>query len=217
MWRAEFEELMYTKYEEIFEKNRRWVAQTTADDPTFFKRLAEAQSPDFLFIGCSDSRVPANVIMGMNSGEVFVHRNVANLVPNSDMNVKSVIQYAVEHLHVHHIIVCGHYGCGGIKSAMEQKDLGQLNGWLGEIRDIYRLHYDELTAIEDEEARYRRLVEINVQEQAINVRKTSWVQQHVREYGFPHIHGWCYALEDGVLHDLAIPCGRSLNPVYQIS
>lgn len=203
-------------YERIFENNRKWVESKLETDAEYFARLANGQSPDVLYIGCADSRVPANEIMGLEPGDVFVHRNVANVVSNIDMNVHAVIQYAVEHLEVRHIIVCGHYGCGGVQAAMSSQDLGLLNGWLREIRDVYRLHSDELDAIEDERERYRRLIELNVQEQAINVIKTSWVQQSFREKGFPIVSGWCFSLSDGILNDLHIPFEEILENVRKI-
>ncbi|MCA9716527.1 MAG: carbonic anhydrase [Myxococcales bacterium] len=203
-------------YQQVFENNRRWVESKKAQDVDFFEKLSRGQDPDFLFIGCADSRVPANEIMGLEPGDVFVHRNVANLVPNTDMNAHAVIQYAVEYLKVDHVIVCGHYGCGGVAAAMKSEDLGQLNGWLREIRDVYRMHSKELNAIEDEEARYRRLVELNVQEQCINVIKTSWVQRSFRARGFPIVHGWCFALEDGLLKDLKIPFESILEGIREI-
>lgn len=203
-------------YKQIFENNRNWVAEKTASDADFFKRLSQAQHPDVLFVGCADSRVPANEIMGLDAGDVFVHRNVANLVPNTDMNVHSVLQYGVEHLEVKHVVVCGHYGCGGVQAAMQHADLGQLNGWLREIRDVYRLHADELGAIADETARYRRLVELNVQEQCVNVIKTSFVQRSFNAKGYPRVHGWVYDLEDGVLHDLHIPFDKILAKIREI-
>jgi carbonic anhydrase len=203
-------------YARIFDNNRRWVADKLAQDATYFDRLAADQKPDVLFIGCADSRVPANEIMGLEPGEVFVHRNVANIVQNIDMNAHAVIQYAVEHLNVRHIVVCGHYGCGGVKAAMRSEDLGQLNGWLREIRDVYRLHRAELDAIEDEARRYERLVELNVQEQCINVIKTSWVQKSFRRQGFPIVHGWVFALHDGLLRDLEIPFERLLDGIREI-
>ena len=203
-------------YDEVFENNRRWVAEKTDADPNFFNRLAHGQEPDFLFIGCADSRVPANEIMGLIPGEVFVHRNVANLVVNTDINAQSVIEYAVAHLSVKHIVVCGHYGCGGVKAAMQAADLGILNGWLREIRDVYRIHQKELDAIEDEHARYRRLIEINVQEQAINVIKTAVVQKTYLSEGYPEVHGWVYDISDGVLHDLKIPFEGILAKIREI-
>jgi len=203
-------------YQQIFENNREWVATMTQTDKSYFKRLSDKQTPDVLFVGCADSRVPANEIMGLDPGEVFVHRNVANIVPNTDLNVHSVLQYGVEHLHVRHVIVCGHYGCGGVLAAMESADLGLLNGWLREIRDVYRLHADELDAIADQKARYRRLVELNVQEQCINVIKTAFVQKRFVEHGYPIVHGWVYSLEDGILKDLEIPFFDVLDRIREI-
>lgn len=203
-------------YKAVFENNRRWVAESTRQDPEFFARLAKDQHPDFLFIGCADSRVPANVIMGLEPGNVFVHRNVANLVVNTDMNVGAVLQYGIENLGVQHVVVCGHYGCGGVFAAMQAQDLGLLNGWLREIRDVYRLHADELDAIADADARYRRLVELNVVEQCMNVIKTAWVQRSYRANGYPRVHGWVYSLEDGCLKDLEIPFEDMLAEVRKI-
>ena len=160
---------MKQSYKKIFENNRAWVEARMQQDPHFFERMAYAQNPDYLYIGCSDSRVSAEEMMGLNPGEVFVHRNVANVVNAIDMNASSVIQYAVRELKVKHIIVCGHYHCGGIAAAMEQKDYGLLNPWLRNIRDVYRIHQEELDAIEDPATRFDRLVELNVQEQVINV------------------------------------------------
>src|SRR5687768_5209029 len=159
-------------YEQIFENNRKWVEEKTGSNENFFKDLIKEQRPDYLYIGCSDSRVPANEIMGLDSGEVFVHRNIANLVPNTDLNVMSVIHYAVCQLQVKYIVVCGHYNCGGVKAAMQAKDFGILNPWLRSIRDVYRIHQNVLDGIRDEHERYKRLVELNVQEQCINIIKT---------------------------------------------
>jgi carbonic anhydrase len=203
-------------YASVFENNRRWVEEKRASDPDFFTRLARGQSPEFLYIGCADSRVPANEIMGLEPGEVFVHRNIANLVVNIDVNSGSIIQYAVEQLDVKHIVVCGHYGCGGVKAAMQSQDLGLLNGWLREVRDVYRLHAEELNAIEDEEARYHRLVELNVEEQCVNVIKTAFVQKSYRRRGFPVVHGWVYKLDEGLLRDLEIPFVEVLDRVREI-
>jgi carbonic anhydrase len=180
------------RYEDVFENNRKWVERNTERDPDFFSRLATHQDPDFLFIGCSDSRVPANEIMGLDPGDVFVHRNIANLVVSTDINAQSVIEYAVGQLDVKHIIVCGHYGCGGVAAAMQPADLGLLNGWLREIRDVYRLYREELDAIEDKDARYRRLIELNIQEQCVNVIKTAVVQKRYVVTGHPIVHGWVY-------------------------
>jgi carbonic anhydrase len=203
-------------YEKIFENNRKWVEQNTERDPEFFSRLATHQEPEFLFIGCADSRVPANEIMGLYPGDVFVHRNIANLVVNTDINAQSVIEYAVEHLEVKHIIVCGHYGCGGVAAAMQPADLGLLNGWLREIRDVYRLYQEELDAIEDTDARYRRLIELNIREQCVNVIKTAVVQKKYLRTGHPIVHGWVYDISNGLLHDLEIPFGEILATIQEI-
>lgn len=203
-------------YEQIFENNKEWVAKMNARDNDFFEKLARDQNPDYLYIGCSDSRVPANEIMGLEPGEVFVHRNIANLVNNTDLNVLSVINFAVEHLHVKHIIVCGHYDCGGVKAAMIPKDMGLLNPWLRTIRDVYRLHAAELDAIKDERKRYNRLVELNVKEQATNVIKTANVQKAYQKNGYPIVHGWVFDLHTGILIDLDINFREILKNIQKI-
>ena len=203
-------------YRRVFENNARWVAERTENDPTFFERLAQQQVPDFLYVGCADSRVPANQIMGLEPGEVFVHRNVANLVVNTDLNAQSVIAYAVEILHVKHVIVCGHYGCGGIAAALQPRDLGLMNGWLREVRDVYRLHRAELDAIEDPDARNRRLVELNVHEQCNNVIKTAAVQTHWLRHGYPIVHGWVYDLHNGLLRDLGVQFEERMAEIRQV-
>ncbi|PSL47705.1 carbonic anhydrase [Chitinophaga niastensis] len=205
-----------TEYNQVFENNRRWVASKIATDADFFERMANSQKPAYLYIGCSDSRVPTNDIMGLEAGEVFVHRNIANLVPNTDLNVMGVINYAVEHLEVKHIIVCGHYNCGGVKAAMQPRDMGILNPWLRNIRDVYRLHMDELNAITDEHARYNRLVELNTQEQCINVIKTAVVQKSYVARGYPTVHGWVYDLKNGMLKDLEIDFEGVLHEIQKI-
>lgn len=204
------------RYQEIFEANKRWIAESKAEDPDFFTHLSEEQHPDFLYIGCSDSRVHANEIMGLKPGEVFVHRNIANMVINTDLNALSVINYAVEYLNVKHIIVCGHYGCGGIQAAMKHLDYGILNPWLRCIRDVYRLHRQELDAIEDLDTRYRRFVEINTYEQCLNVIKTAEFQKAYDKTGFPRVAGWVYDVNDGILHDLEIDFEEELNKVKKI-
>jgi len=203
-------------YQRVFENNRKWVKEMSDKDPSFFEHLAESQQPEFLYIGCADSRVPANTIMGLEPGEVFVHRNIANLVVSTDLNCQSVIEYAVNHLHVKHIIVCGHYGCGGVKAAMQSDDLGLLNGWLREVRDVFRLFQDELMAIEDEDARYRRLVELNALEQARDVMMTAAVQKHYGTHGYPIVHAWCYDLADGELRDLELAFDEELDLIHHI-
>ncbi len=203
-------------YQKVFENNREWVSKKIQEDGDFFNKLARDQNPDFLYIGCSDSRVPANIIMGLEPGEVFVHRNIANLVPNVDVNVQCVIQYAVEVLQVKHIIVCGHYGCGGVKAALQQVDMGKLNMWLRNIRDVYRLHKEELGAIDDAQARENRLVELNVLEQCSNVIKTSFVQKSYIKKGFPVVHGWVYSLANGELIDLNLDFEKILTEIREI-
>lgn len=203
-------------YQEIFENNKKWVADNQAKDADFLKKLFADQQPDYLYIGCSDSRVPANEIMGLAPGDVFVHRNVANLVNNIDLNVMSVLNYAVAHLNVKHIIVCGHYNCGGVKAAMQPKDLGILNPWLRNIRDVYRLHQEEMDAISDEHERYNRLVELNVQEQCVNVIKTAVVQKHYLANNYPTVHGWVFDLKTGLLKDLNIDFNKILKDIQKI-
>ncbi|GEN05931.1 carbonic anhydrase [Myxococcus fulvus] len=203
-------------YEQLFENNRRWSAAKTKDDPQYFERLSAEQSPEYLYIGCSDSRVPANEIMGVEPGDVFVHRNVANLINNVDLNVMSVINYAVRQLSVKRIIVCGHYGCGGVRAAMQPKDLGILNPWLRNVRDVYRLHKAELDALQDAEARYARLVELNVTEQCISVIKTAAVQRSYVEKGFPTVHGWVFDMRTGLLRDLELDFPQLLRGVQEV-
>ncbi len=203
-------------YDQIFENNRQWVAEMKSKDADFFSKLASDQNPDYLFIGCSDSRVPANEIMGLGAGEVFVHRNIANLVVNTDLNAMSVINYAVSILHVKHIIVCGHYNCGGVRAAMIPKDMGLLNPWLRNIRDVYRLHETELDAISDEHARYNRLVELNVYEQCRNVVKIAAVQSEFLHTGFPRVHGWVFDMNVGLLQDLNIDFDKMLQDIRKI-
>jgi carbonic anhydrase len=205
-----------TPYEQLFENNKKWIASMKEKDADFFEKLSQDQTPEFLYIGCSDSRVPANEIMGLEPGEVFVHRNVANIVASVDLNVMSVINYAVAHLNVKHIIVCGHYNCGGVKAAMMPKDMGILNPWLRNIRDVYRLHQAELDGIQDEHERYNRLVELNVQEQAINVIKTAVVQKSYVKNRYPTVHGWVFDLNTGVLKDLRINFTEVLKDIQKI-
>ncbi|MCG9793320.1 carbonic anhydrase [Flavobacterium algicola] len=201
--------------EQIFENNKQWIAKQLKTDATFFDKLGKGQSPEFLYIGCSDSRVSAEELMGLQAGEVFVHRNIANMVPNTDLNSMSVINYAVMHLKVNHIVVCGHYGCGGVKAAMQQSDLGILNPWLRNIRDVYRIHRKELDAITDEDAKYRRLVELNVQEQCMNVIKTAEVQKANTERNLK-VYGWIFDIHTGELIDLKIDFDAILKDIMAI-
>ncbi|QRK08887.1 carbonic anhydrase [Archangium violaceum] len=205
-----------TPYEQLFQNNRLWAEEQLRADPDFFNRLAREQRPDFLYIGCSDSRVPANQIMGLSPGDVFVHRNVANLVNNVDLNVMSVINYGVKHLDVKHIIVCGHYGCGGVKAAMQPRDLGILNPWLRNIRDVYRMHKAELDSLEDEARRYDRLVELNVTEQYTNIIKTAAVQQSFLARGYPTVHGWVFDLRNGLIKDLNLDFRETLRNIQEV-
>jgi len=203
-------------YEKLLLQNKAWAAEQIGNDPAFFDRLAEVQTPEFLWIGCSDSRVPSNEITNTAPGEIFVHRNIANLVVHTDLNMLSVLQYAVQVLKVKHIIVCGHYGCGGVRAAMSHKNLGLINKWLRNIKDVYYFHKEELEAIADSDDRIDRLTELNVQEQVMNLAKTSIVQMAWREHGRPALHGWVYRLSDGVLHDLIkMDPNTPLDPVYE--
>ncbi|MBS1772578.1 MAG: carbonic anhydrase [Bacteroidetes bacterium] len=203
-------------YKQLFENNKKWVADNVAQKADFLEKLSADQTPEYLYIGCSDSRVPANDIMGLEPGEVFVHRNVANLVVSIDLNVMSVINYAVRHLKVKHVIVCGHYNCGGVKAAMTPTDLGILNPWLRNIRDVYRLHENELDAITDEHDKYNRLIELNVMEQCLNVLKTAAVQEEYIESGSPSVHGWVFDLKTGLLKDLNFDFEGSLKKIQKI-
>ncbi len=199
----------------VFKNNEKWIESKLALDPQYFDKLASGQYPEFLYIGCSDSRVTAEDLMGIQPGEAFVHRNIANLVNNVDLNVMSVLNYAVRHLKVNHIVVCGHYNCGGVKAAMQPADMGILNPWLRNIRDVYRLHHDELNAIQDEEKRYERLVELNVQEQCVNLIKTAAVQEAFKERGLK-VHGWVFDIHTGKLIDLKIDFDKILKSIREI-
>jgi len=200
---------------QIFENNRKWIIKQLQIDKNYFEKLSKGQSPEFLYIGCSDSRVSAEELMGLEPGEVFVHRNIANMVPNTDLNSMSVINYAVVHLKVNHIVVCGHYGCGGVRAAMQQSDLGILNPWLRNIRDVYRIHQKTLDAITNEEEKYKRLVELNVQEQCINVIKTAEVQKAFNQRNLK-VYGWVFDIHSGKLIDLNINFTEKLKDITQI-
>ncbi|MEI6555672.1 MAG: carbonic anhydrase [Paludibacter sp.] len=200
---------------QIFKNNEKWIAEKLKCDEEYFKKLSAGQNPEILYIGCSDSRVTAEELMGVKPGEVFVHRNIANMVSNNDLSAMSVVNYAVSHLKVKHIIVCGHYYCSGIKAAMQSKDLGILNPWLRSIRDVYRLHQNELKAIETEEERYKRLVELNVQEQCVNVIKTADVQKAYFERELT-VHGWVFDVHTGKLIDLKIDFDDILKHIMEI-
>lgn len=199
----------------IFENNEEWVQKRLNLDPDYFTNLSKGQTPDILYIGCSDSRVTAEELMGAAPGDVFVVRNIANMVPNSDLSIMSVINYAVMHLKVNHIVVCGHYYCGGVQAAMKSADLGILNPWLRNIRDVYRTHQDELSLIEDESLRYNRLVELNVEEQCINVIKTAEVQKARKERDLT-VHGWVFDMHSGKIVDLKIDFIKLLDKIMTI-
>ncbi|MFD1315037.1 carbonate dehydratase [Namhaeicola litoreus] len=191
-------------YQSLLDNNKQWVQEKLNLDPEFFKRLAEGQKPPLLWIGCADSRVPANEIIGAQAGEVFVHRNIANMVIHTDMNMLSVLDYAVNVLEVKHIIVCGHYGCGGVKAAMGNHSYGIIDNWIRHLKDVYRFHQKDLDAIKDEQKKFNRFVELNVKEQVYDLAKTSIVQNAWRKGQFLAIHGWVYDLNDGIIQDLGI-------------
>lgn len=204
-------------YEKLLLENKAWALEMKHSDPEFFHRLADIQNPEFLWIGCSDSRVPSNMITGTDPGEIFVHRNVANLVINTDVNLLSVLDYAVNHLKVKHVIVCGHYGCGGIKAATTNTDFKPvLNMWLRQIKDVYRLHRQELDEIDNMDLRTDRLVELNVQEQVTNLSKTSIIQRAWKEDNRPDLHGWVYGLKDGLLKPVfEMQAGSRIDSLYE--
>jgi carbonic anhydrase len=199
----------------VFQNNKQWIKDKLASDAHYFENLGEGQNPELLFIGCSDSRVTAEELMGLGPGEVFVHRNIANMVISIDLNAMSVVNYAVEHLKVNHVVVCGHYACGGVKAAMQSADLGILNSWLRNIRDVYRIHKKELNTMTCEEEKYDRLVELNVQEQCINLIKTAAVQKAARERGLK-VHGWVFDVHTGELIDLKIDFDVILENIREI-
>lgn len=201
----------------LLDQNREWAASITASDPEFFQTLAKQQSPTFLWIGCADSRVPATQLVGMVPGEMFVHRNVANVVVHTDFNCLSVMQYAVDVLRVEHIIVCGHHGCGGVKAAMDNLQLGLIDNWLRHVQDVIRDHEHSLFEIKDEAKRLDRLCELNVVEQVLNVARTTIVQTAWQRGQELVVHGWIYGLEDGLLRDLgvSIDCAEGLEAAYQ--
>jgi carbonic anhydrase len=204
-------------YEKLLLENKAWAAEKKADDPEYFDRLAHIQTPEFLWIGCSDSRVPANEITGTNPGEIFVHRNIANMVVNTDVNLLSVLDYAVNYLKVKHVIVCGHYGCGGIKAATTKEDYKLvLNMWLRNIKDVYRMYREELDAIKGEEDKNNRLVELNVQEQVQNLAKTTIIQSAWKKENRPDLHGWVYGLKDGLIKPVfEMKAGTHIDSLYE--
>ena len=209
---------MKSYYNQLLENNKEWVAQNLEKDPQFFERLSNGQQPPLLWIGCADSRVPANEIIGAMPGEVFVHRNIANMVLHTDMSMLSVLDYAVNVLKVKHIIVCGHYGCGGVKAAMGNQHIGLIDNWIRHIKDVYRFHQDELNAIKDEKKRFERFIEVNVMEQVLDLAKTSIVQAAWESKQELQIHGWVYDIKDGLINDLKVTIENDdqLAEVYQL-
>ncbi|MEI2759204.1 MAG: carbonic anhydrase [Bacteroidia bacterium] len=199
----------------IFENNQKWIEKKLESDAKYFEKLSEGQSPEVLFIGCSDSRVTAEELMGSQPGEVFVHRNVSNMVISIDLNMNAVVDYAINFLKVKHVVICGHYFCGGVKAAMEAQDLGILNPWLRNIRDVFRIHKQELISIADENERYKRLVELNVQEQCINLIKIASVQKAYKHRNL-QVHGWVFDIHSGKLIDLKIDLPHELKEIMEI-
>lgn len=203
-------------FNKIFTNNEKWIADKLALNPNYFSDLSKGQSPEFLYIGCSDSRVTAEDLMGVNPGEVFIHRNIANQVIPTDNNVNAVVQYAVEHLKVKHIIICGHFECGGVKAALHPSDMGQLNSWLQTLRDVRRLHKKELENIKDPQKLFDRLVELNVREQCMNIIKIDHVQKSWYKTGFPQIHGWVFDVRTGKLIDLGLKMEKEFMEIREI-
>ena len=204
--------------ENLFENNKLWAGEITKSDPDFFNSLSKQQTPEYLWIGCSDSRVPANQIVGLLPGEIFVHRNIANVVVHTDLNCLSVIQFAVDILKVKHIIVCGHYGCGGVNAALENKEHGLIDNWLRHIKDVYYLHQDKVDVCNSEEKRSDKLCELNVYEQVANVCHTTIVQNSWKRGSNLTVHGWIYSLEDGLIRDLGISLSdeEQIKTVYRM-
>lgn len=203
-------------FKAIFDNNENWIQEKLSVDSEYFKKLAQGQSPEILYIGCADSRVTAEDLMGMQPGQVFIHRNIANLVVSTDNNVNAVVQYAVEFLKVKYIIICGHYECGGVKAAMYPSDMGQLNSWLQTLRDVYRFHQKELDSINDNQKRFDRLVELNVLEQCLNIIKIDHVQRSWYKTGYPQIYGWVFDVRTGKLIDLGLKMEEEFASIRNI-
>lgn len=204
-------------YEKLLHNNAKWSQKVHDDEPQFFKNLADIQKPDFLWIGCSDSRVPPDVITQTRPGQIFIHRNIANMVVHTDLNMLSVLQYAVEVLQVKHVIVCGHYGCGGVKAALSRNSFGLIDKWLRNIKDVYRFHQAEVDGQPTEAERVNRLIELNIKEQVENLAKTTIIQAAWKQHQRPHLHGWVYSLKDGLIHPLLDmgPESRLEHPIYE--
>ena len=205
-------------YQKLLQKNKIWAKEQVAEDPEYFQRLNKLQAPEILWIGCSDSRVPADRITGTQPGEIFVHRNISNLVVPTDLNLLSVLQFAVEVLHVRHIIVCGHHNCGGIAAAMEHKSHGLMDQWIWNIKNVYRIHRDEIDKASTEEEKKHLLTQFNVKEQVLNLAKTSIIQNAWKNEQLPHLHGWVYDLRDGIIQPVfEMPAGTSIDPIYELN
>jgi carbonic anhydrase len=200
----------------LLENNKNWAESVVKEDPEYFSRLSNVQKPEFLWIGCSDSRVPADRITGTHPGEIFVHRNIANMVIHTDMNLLAVLEYAVDHLDVSHIIVCGHYGCGGVKAAMSRHNFDLINKWIRNIKDVYRMHRETIDYQTKPDERLNKLIELNVEEQVMNLAKTSIVQKAWKNKKKPEIHGWVYSLEDGIIKEICTMNHKDhLDPLYE--
>lgn len=203
-------------FEKLLLQNKAWAKDAVAHDPNFFQRLFNVQRPKYLWIGCSDSRVPPDRITGTQPGEIFIHRNIANMVVNTDLNLLSVLEYAVNVLEVEHVIVCGHYGCGGVKAALENKSVGIINKWLTKIKDSYRFNREILDRITDPDEKLKKLIELNINEQVYNLTKTTIIQKAWKSRKAPDLHGWVYDLHDGVINSLQyVPAGSPIDPIYQ--
>lgn len=205
-------------YYKLLKNNQEWAASQVKEDPEYFNRLASIQKPEILWIGCSDSRVPADRITGTEPGEIFVHRNISNMVIPTDLNLLSVLQFAVEVLHIKHIIVCGHHNCGGIAAAMQTESHGLMDQWIWNIKNVYRIHREEIESLPSEDERKQRLTILNVQEQVLNLSKTSIIQKSWQSQKLPHLHGWVYDVRDGVIHSVfEMPSGTEIDPIYQLN
>ncbi|MEO6948753.1 MAG: carbonic anhydrase [Ginsengibacter sp.] len=204
-------------YKKLLVNNKEWANNQVKEDPEYFTRLTELQTPEILWVGCSDSRVPADRITGTQPGEIFVHRNISNMVIHTDLNMLSVLQFAVEILNVRHIIICGHHNCGGVSAAMEHKSFGLIDQWIGNIKDVYRLHREEIDALNSHEEKHSLLTRLNVKEQVLNLAKTSIIQNAWKNKKIPHLHGWVYDLRDGLINEVfQMPAGTHIDPIYEL-
>jgi len=205
-------------YKKLLKNNQEWAAAQLKEDPGYFQRLVDLQKPEILWIGCSDSRVPADRITGTHPGEIFVHRNISNLVVPTDLNLLSVLQFAVEILKVRHVIVCGHHNCGGISAAMSNQSYGLMDQWLWNIKNVYRIHREEIDALENDKEKHQLLTRLNVKEQVMNLAKTSIIQNAWKQLEIPHLHGWVYDLRDGIINPVfEMEAGSSLDPIYEMN